>query len=225
MDCCSINGLDEEFGRSGVQKEVKKYLKNGLGKYEQMLLDTLKAQGISGASILEVGGGIGSLHLELIKAGAAGAVGYEVSSASVDASTALADRLGLGDLVDYHLGDFVEHAPSAPEADIVLLNGVICCYPDVKALVASSAQRARRLYLFTLPRRAWWTRVLASALNVVQALRRKHYRAFVHDPELIATMLRAEGMGRIFHRTVFFLGVWEVAVYQRQPEPSGALVT
>ncbi len=47
--------------------------------------------------------------------------------------------------MSHHLGDFVEVAGSIQPADIVTLDRVICCYPDVERLVGLSSQRATRL--------------------------------------------------------------------------------
>ena len=216
MDCCSVNGLDKIFNKSTAQKEMKAYLKKGLDKRAQLLVNLLKEQGISDATVLEIGGGIGSLHLDLIKAGAASAVGYDASSAYVEAATSLAERLGLQDSVEYHLGDFAEQAPSAEDADIVLLDRVICCYPDMKALVTGSAQRTKRLCALTYPTRTWWTRAALSVGNLLLALFRKEYRSFIHHPQEISATLAFQGLTRIFQGTSGFLGVWQIAVYQRQ---------
>ena len=213
MDCCSANGLDEMFSKSGAQRELKAYLKKGLDKRARLLTDFIKGQGLAGSSVLEVGGGIGILHMELLKAGAARAVGYDVSSAYVEAATSLSERLGLRDSVEYHVGDFVEQAPSAEDADIVVLDRVLCCYPNMKALVTASGGRARRLCALTYPRRTWWTRAGVTLANLGLATIRKRFRGFVHDPKEVSATLAAQGLTRIFHATS---GLWEVVVYQRR---------
>ena len=216
MDCCSVNGLDETFSKSVVQRELKAYLKKGLGKRAHLLADFLNRQGISGAHILEIGAGIGSLHLELMKAGAASAVGFDASQSYVAAATSLAERLNLQDSVEYHVGDFVEQAPNVQDADIVLLDRVICCYPDMKALVTASAQRARRFYALTYPRRTWWTRGGVSVVNLIQAIFRRRFRVFVHHPQDVSAIVASQGLTRIFQASSGFRGLWEIAIYQRQ---------
>ena len=215
MDCCSVNGLDKIFNKSTAQKDLKTYLKKGLDKHARVLVESLKGQGISGATILEVGGGIGSLHLALIKAGAAKAVGYDVAPAYVEAATSLAERLGIKDSVEYHVGDFAEEATNAEDADIVLLHRVICCYPDMKALVTGSAQRTKRLCALTYPRRTLMTRALVSMFNFVLAIFRKQFKVFVHHPQEVAAILESQGLTRILHTRPGFWGLWEVVVYQR----------
>ena len=216
MDCCPVDGFHQTFTRSVAQRELKAYLKKGLSKRAQLLVDFLKGQGISGATVLEIGGGVGSLHLELLQAGAASAVDFDASPAYVEAATSLAERLGLQDSVEYRVGDFAEQATSAEDADIVLLDRVICCYPDMKALVAASGRHTKRLCLLTYPRRTWGARAFASMANLLQAVLRKKFRVFVHHPQEVSAMLASQGLTRIFQDTAGFLGVWEFAVYQRQ---------
>ncbi len=220
MDCCSVNGLDEMFNRSMAQGELRAYLKKGLSKRSRHLANTIRDQGITGATILEVGGGIGSLHLELIKAGAASAVGYDAAPAYVEAATSLAERLGLKDSVEYHVGDFAEMGASADDADIVVLDRVVCCYPDMRALVTAAALRTKRVCVLTYPRRNWLTRALVPAVNTIQALLRKRFRVYVHKPQEIAALMASHGLTRMLLTHAGTISEWEVVVYRRQGEPS-----
>ncbi len=70
MDCCNVNGLNEVFNKSREAKESRKYLRKGLDRRATMVVGCLGDQGVSGASILEIGCGVGSLHMELLKQGA-----------------------------------------------------------------------------------------------------------------------------------------------------------
>ena len=70
MDCCNVNGLNEVFNKSKAAKESKKYLRKGLDRRATMVLGCLTDQGVSGTSILEIGCGVGSLHMERLKQGA-----------------------------------------------------------------------------------------------------------------------------------------------------------
>jgi len=222
MDCCNVNGLDDMFGRSVAQGELKAYLKKGLSKRSRHLADTIMDQRINDSTIIEVGGGIGSLHLELIKAGAASAVGYDAAPAYVEAATSLAEQLGLKKSVEYHVGDFAEMGASADDADIVVLDRVVCCYPDMRALVAAAAQRTRRICVLTYPRRNWLSRAFVSTANVGLALVRKRFRAYVHKPQEIAALMATNGLARVFHDYSGTFREWELAVYRRQGEPSAA---
>ncbi len=216
MNCCSPNGLDEMFNESAVRKDLKSYRKKGLDRRARRLVDFLSQQDISEATLLEIGGGIGALHLELMKAGAAKAVGVDASSAYVKAATSLAQSMGYGDAVEYHVGDFAEREQDIPGADIVLLDRVICCYPDMKALVTASGRHAQRICALTYPRRTWPIRAGVSLTNFVMAVFRRRFRTFVHHPQEVAATLASQGFSRIFEATAGFGRIWEIAVYQRQ---------
>ena len=213
MTCCSVNGLDKMFNESRAKKEIKAYQKKGLDKRARKLADFLKSQDVGGATLLEIGCGIGALHLELLKEGAQRAVGIDVSPVYIEAASSLAERLGFQDAVEYHVGDFVERERNIPTADIVLLHRVICCYPDMRGLVSTSARHAQRLYALTYPRRTWWMRAASSMMNLGLALFRKPFRVFIHHPDEVAATVASAGLTRIFLATS---SIWQLAVYRRQ---------
>ena len=213
MGCCSTNDFDNIFDKRTARKELKAYLKKGPNKRTRKLADFLKGQGIAGSTVVEIGSGIGALHLQLLKEGAKSATGIDASSAYVEATTTLAERLGLQDVVEYHVGDFVEKEQDIPPADIVLLDRVICCYPDMQGLVSASGRHAQRLYAMSYPPRNWVTRALAFIFNASLTLLRKRFRAFIHNPDEVASLLASLGLTRIFRGSS---GVWQLAVYRRQ---------
>ena len=213
MDCCSVNGLNKIFNESKARKESMAYSRKGLGKRERKLTDLVESQDISAATVLDIGCGVGALHLELLKQGAGRAIGVEVSSAYVEAATSLAQSLGFQDAVEYHEGDFVELEEGIPPADIVLLDRVVCCYPDMEALVTASARHAQRLYALTYPRRTWWMRVAAFMMNLGLTVVRRQFRFFLHHPRQIRATLASAGFTPVHRATS---GPWELAAYQRQ---------
>ena len=58
--------------------------RRGLDAVQRKLLDGLKASGVGGASVLEIGCGTGELQRRVLAAGAAGAVGIDVAAGMVD---------------------------------------------------------------------------------------------------------------------------------------------
>jgi magnesium-protoporphyrin O-methyltransferase len=106
------------------------------------LIDALKTEGIEGATLLDIGGGIGAIQHELLAAGAAHATSVDASNPYLETAREESIRRGLGDRVTYRHGDFVELAESIPPADIVTLDRVINVYPDWERLTQLSAARA-----------------------------------------------------------------------------------
>jgi len=162
--------------------------------------------------VLDIGAGIGAVHLELLAAGAAGAVDVDGSPAYVDVAREQAGQAGRGDAVRYEVGDFVELAPGIEPADLVALDRVVCCYPDMEALVRLSVALARRRYGLVYPRDTAWIRVFGGAANAVKRLFRQRTRIWVHRTADVDAIVRAAGfVPRLERRTL----LWQVVVYER----------
>ncbi len=197
-DCCSVNGLDRMFGRKTARREAREYLKKGLAERIGKLVRRVPDEHVRGAGVLDIGCGAGGAHLELLRRGAGSAVGVEVSAAYAEAAQGLATELGHGDAVEYRLGDFVAMQAEIAPADIVVLDRVVCCYPDMPALVAASAARAGRFYLLVAPREKWYFRVFARAVRFGMWLVRREFRFFLHSLEEIDRRLATAGLTKAF---------------------------
>ena len=216
MDCCSntINGLDDVFNETYARQDAKHYRKKGLDKRARLIAEEIKVRGIQGSAVLEVGSGVGGLLLELLKAGAARAVGLELSSASIAAARDLAAELGLAERVEYLSQNIAMEGSAVEAADVVILDRVVCCYPHMRPLLSEAAAHARRLLALAYPRRAWHMRAGHLALNFFSWLFREEYRFYLHSPAEIAAVVEAAGLRRTFHQRGW---IWHVAIYERPP--------
>ena len=79
--CCSTAAYGAFFDEKLARRDAARYRKRGLGRAGRRLVDLISARGITGAEVLEIGGGIGSLQLELLERGAARATNSELSPA------------------------------------------------------------------------------------------------------------------------------------------------
>jgi len=131
--------------------ELRNYRNRGPIPSTRMLIDALKAEGVQGATLIDIGGGIGAIQHELLAAGVAHVTSIDASHAYIQSAQEESQRRGLTGRVTYHHGDFVELADTIPPADIVTLDRVINVYQDWKRLVQLSAVRARRLYGLVYP--------------------------------------------------------------------------
>lgn len=120
-----VNGLSEQFGKGYSSAQLAGYRKNGLGQRALTVVEFLQARGLEGKSVLDIGCGIGALHMELLLAGAERAMGVDASPTNIMAARELADEMGLTDSVEEREGDFVDMQESVPEADIVTLDRAI----------------------------------------------------------------------------------------------------
>jgi hypothetical protein len=109
--------------------------------------------------LLDIGGGVGVIQYELLAAGLDHDTYVEASTAYFNAARTEAQQRGYSEQVSYHRGSFVELAQEIAPADIVTLDRVICCYPDMQKLVGLSAVLARKWYGLVYPRDTWWTRI------------------------------------------------------------------
>jgi len=212
MTCCQCQGIERLFDRREALRKLRAYARHGPDRTTRLLLDAMKAESIEGATLLDIGGGIGVTQLELLSAGLRSATDVDASSAYLDVAREEAQRRGHGDRVTYHHGDFVALAEKIDPADIVTLDRVICCYHDMPALVEASAAKARRLYGVVYPRDAWWTRCFSASENMVFRLRCHPYRSFIHPTRLVDTLVRGAGLERRnLHQGAF----WQVVLYAR----------
>lgn len=196
MPCCCANPLTCATGRFFslfARRYRKRYLRKGLEPSQRQLVAGVERAGVTGASILEIGSGVGFLHQHLLRQGAGSAIGIDMAARMLEEARVLAAEQGLADRVRYHEGDFVALAPHIEPADVVLLDKVICCYPDVRQLVPLSFARARRVYAFTLPRDRLLNRMGVRVMGFFFWLVRSPFRNYVHDPELIDAWLVQAG--------------------------------
>ncbi len=81
MSCgCDRGVYGKFFNRRFARRVARKYRKRGLDGPSQRIADFVASRGLEGATILEIGGGVGEIQVELLKAGAARAVNLELSS-------------------------------------------------------------------------------------------------------------------------------------------------
>jgi O-methyltransferase len=184
--CCNPTDYRRFFNRKFAARDLRRYREDGLSKTERDLIQL--AGDVRDVSILEIGGGIGALQLELLQAGAARATNVELSSAYEEAAGALFDEREAERLI----GDFIDL--EVPRADVVLLHRVVCCYPDVDAMVGKAAANARLVLALTLPQQRRWIGVGLRLVNLWLRLSRCGFRTYRHSFERVAAAAEAEGL-------------------------------
>ena len=61
--CCGPRGCEEFFGDRFARRVAKRYRKRGLDKTSRRIVAFLERAGVDGASVLEIGGGVGEIQL------------------------------------------------------------------------------------------------------------------------------------------------------------------
>ncbi len=212
VGCCQCQGLESFFDKKVARRQLKKYRKKGPGKTTRLLIDMLKAEGVDGRTLLDIGGGIGAIQHELLNAGAQRATHVDASRAYIEAAIEESGRQGHDSRIDHRHGDFVQLAPDLDAADIVTLDRAICCYHDMRSLVGLSLERTRRLYGVVFPIDTWWTKAGTAITNLFLALLRKQFRVFIHPTTAVEALITSAGLERRHYRRK---GAWQIAVYAR----------
>ncbi len=210
--CCGPAGYAQLFDEKNARSDARNYLKNGLDPTGQRMVDEILRRGVAGASVLEVGGGIGALEIELLRAGAAHGTNVELVGTYEQAARELLETLGLNERVDRTLLDFARDGVQVPRADIVLLHRVICCYPDMESLVRVSADHAARLLALSFPADRWWWRVGQLLSRAWFRVRGCAFRLYLHDPRRILAIAQSAGLRPVLQRRGW---VWQIAVLER----------
>lgn len=212
MSSCCARGCDEMFDEKLARRLAKRYRKRGLDGSSQRVVDFVVGRGVEGKTVLEIGGGLGEIQLELLKAGAARATTLELSPAYDGEARKLLEETGLAGRADRKLHDIAVEPEAVEPADVVVLHRVVCCYPDYERLLGAAADRAREAVVFSYPPRNAISRALVAAQHLAFRLLRKEYRAFAHPPSAMLGVLGARGLSRTFEHHGF---VWQVAGLER----------
>lgn len=206
MDCCDPNGLDKMFAGPLVRQELRAYQANGLNKRQQKLM-TLLEPVLSNSSVLDIGCGIGALGTALLTKGAGEGTFVDVSSAYLAAAREVAAAAGVGERASFYQDDFAASERPYPQADVVVLDRVVCCYPDAAALLAKAARHCRGTLVFTYPRPFWFVRLFRAFCAFGMRLSGREYRFFLHDPALLVRAATGAGHTRVVVRSA---GVWQL---------------
>ena len=207
--------MERQFTPAVAERNLKQYRRKGAQGTTRLIIGLLREAGIDDATLLDVGGGIGVLHHELLDDGVTTAVEMEPASAYIAVARAEAKRRGHGARVQFIHGDLRSVEADLAPADVVTLDRVICCDPDAE-LVTLAARKSRWLVAVSVPRERWYVRCALVLENTVRRLRGNPFRAFVHSIAHIEQQLASTGFARTAVRRTL---AWQVALYERRTTP------
>ena len=211
-DCCTPKGYRQTFSEKGARAQARSYRRSGLDATSRRIVELLKAQGVEGKTLLEVGGGIGAIQIELLKAGMTRAISIELTPTYEETAVELLREADLENRVERRVMDFVNAGHDVPAADIVVMNRVICCYPDVAQLAGAAADHADASLVMSFPKERWWTRAIVWMANLGMAMTRREFRVFVHPMAQILATATQHGLRLTSDRPGVF---WQIAALQR----------
>jgi SAM-dependent methyltransferase len=210
--CCEKDLARLESEGLNAKADLVRWREGKLHAPTRELIEVVRREGVDGARLLDIGAGVGAVHISLLEAGALAAIDIDASSEYLATARSEAERRGLAGRVEYRHGDVVELADELEPAEIVTLDSVICCYPFLEPLLAAATRSEPRLVGITYPRDVWWMRVFMLTYNLIHAVRRSPSRYIVHRHADVERWMRGAG-----YTTTHEGGtrVWRVVLYRR----------
>jgi magnesium-protoporphyrin O-methyltransferase len=211
--CCEDDLALIGYDGASAAADLASLRKSGPRRETQELIDVIVRHGVRDATVLDIGAGVGAVHLGLLEAGAARAVDVDASREYQAAAREEAARRGVAGQVEYRFGDVAELAPELPPADVVTLDSVICCYPYLDRLLDAAVLSQPRLVGIAYPRDAWFMVAFMRLYNAVMAMRRSVARYFIHHHEAVRRRLASHQYEEVHNGGS---RVWRVAVFVRR---------
>ena len=192
-----------------------KYKSKGLTASTEVLLHLLtERSGLVGKTVLDLGCGTGFFALETLRQGASSCMGVDLSSAAIHEANEFAKESGLQDRARFEVGNAasIQH----PTADIVVMDKVLCCYPDADSLLKTASASSRELLSFVVPRNEGlmkpMMRVGIGMINLVERVRKTGFRLYLHPLRSLDRLLVDNGFQRSSKAKSRF---WLVFLYKR----------
>lgn len=206
VDCCDPNGLNRMFAGPIIRWELEALRRRGLNSRHKKLLAALEA-GTPGMSVLDIGCGIGTIGTTLLKNGASSGVFVDISAAYLKAAREVVADASVAEKAAFVQDNFATSARSYAAADVVVLDRVVCCYPDAIPLLEKAARHSQQTLVFTYPRPFWVARLFRTLCAFGMRLLRREYRFFLHDPQALVEAATSAGHEQVVTRS---LGVWQL---------------
>jgi ribosomal protein L11 methylase PrmA len=192
--CCAFgNTADRHFNAAKVAKELSQYRRKGPGPTTRRLRDGVVSAGLRQGTLLDVGGGLGILSLELLDAGFSQATVVDASSAYLAAASEEATRRGYPTSTEFVHSDFLIAASQLAAATVVTRDRVVCCYPSYEPLLTQALELARSGFAMSYPRDRWFVRAGIWLENAMRRRRGNPFRTFVHPPSEMMRIIEGAG--------------------------------
>jgi cyclopropane fatty-acyl-phospholipid synthase-like methyltransferase len=198
--CCDNDDYQSVFSGRFARRQSRRYQRRGLSPAAQRIVSFAAAQGITGATVLEIGGGVGQLQVELLRRGASHVTNLEISANYEDEAARLLQQAGMTDRVTRRFLDIAQAPDDVEPADIVVLHRVVCCYPDYVRLLKAAASHARKTLAYSHPAANVVNRVQFAAENAYRWLTRNDFRAFIHPPPGMVRAAESGGLTVAYRR-------------------------
>jgi hypothetical protein len=120
--CSDPRGCNDMFGPRFARHLASRYRKRGLDKTVAGMVAHVVDRGVEGASVLEIGGGVGDIQLELLGQGASRTTNLELVDSYDTDATELAETAGMRDRMTRRQVDIAATPDVVETHDIVVLH-------------------------------------------------------------------------------------------------------
>ncbi len=183
-----------------------------MDKPQRLIAKALSDAGVQTKSILEIGCGVGGLHLTLLKRGASAAQGVDISEGMLTKAREIASEMGLSDRVRYRTGDFIATNGEIQKANIVILDKVVCCYENPEALIKKSIDKCSDLYVVSYPRNATIARFFFRSSAWIGTMLKWSFHPFYHETEMLDDLVLKGGFKEVFSANTV---IWQIKMFER----------
>jgi 2-polyprenyl-3-methyl-5-hydroxy-6-metoxy-1,4-benzoquinol methylase len=198
--CCDHDDYQSVFSGRFARRQSRRYQRRGLSPAAKGIVTFAMTQGVVGATVLEIGGGVGQLQVELLRRGASHVTNLEISENYEDEAARLLHDAGMSDRVTRCFLDVAQAPDEVEPADVVVLHRVVCCYPDYARLLKVAASHARKTLVYSHPAANVVNRLQFGAENGYRWLTRNDFRAFIHPPHGMVRAAESDGLAVAYRR-------------------------
>lgn len=212
MTCSHCCGAEKIFDIKEAQKMLKRYRKKGPAKTTKRLLEAIGKENLDGKTLLDIGGGVGALQQGLLAIDLEATTGVDASLSYINAAKELGEEKQSKDRMTFVHADFLDVHQELNNHDLVTLEKVVCCYPNVQDLIKESARKSTDIYGLVYPSDNFLSRLIVNFGNLYLRFSKNPFRSFVHSERMMNSLIINNGFERIHYSTVF---PWKIAVYKR----------
>jgi magnesium-protoporphyrin O-methyltransferase len=191
---------------------AKRFRTGGLEPVQKYLLEGIRKQPTRGSAVLDIGCGVGSLHLTLLNEGADRAIGVDMSEGMLREAKRFAETSGIAARVHYIVGDFVPLSSSIPKCDITVLDKVVCCYENVEGLINAATAKTKSTLALSHPKENLLMKSLFKGHMTLARIFRWSFHPFWHNWDDMASLIQSRGFRLIYENSTIS---WHVLVYTR----------
>ena len=175
-------------------------------------MEGVRKEPFASKEILDIGCGVGALHITLLREGADAATGIDISEGMLQQAKKLAEENHLEDKTRYILGDFVRESEMIKEADITFLDKVVCCYDDYRTLIERSTAKTKTIYALSHPKNSLLMELIFKLQIFILKFSHGSFHPFWHDWDEVHRIILGQGFQLMYSNSTI---AWQVLVYRR----------